>query len=209
MFHYIKKTFSTVLGKIPFLSNYTNNSGVIIGLFVINLYTSIQLYYRKSPLSTFVKNIYDMITPDSRLEYIPSVEECNFMIYTFGKKYKKIAKIGRMNLEEISLVPGERYGPLKKSPFLSTDILVSNPTSSSLQSYEIEFRTETYDYYVDGNAFYPKFIEYFMKKHYGVDISGSDYSIHAVERTTYDTLVFLKNDPPIFIWTNENVKKQS
>ena len=209
MFHYMKKTFSNIFGKISFGHN-TNNYPIIIGLFLVNLYTTIQLYYRKSPISSFFKNMYDTITPDSRLEYIPSAKDCKFLMYTFGKIHKKIAKIGLMDLEQISLIPGERYGPLKESPFLSTEIVVTNPTSSSFQSYEVEFRTDTYDYYIDNNVFYPSFIEYFMKKHYGINISDSDYSIHAVDRNTFETLVFLKNEPPIYIWTNTNtVKKQS
>ena len=49
-----------------------------------------------------------------------------------------------------------------------------------------------------------------MKTHYGINIYNSDYSIHAVDRNTFETLVFLKNDPPIYIWTNgKSVKKQS
>jgi hypothetical protein len=172
--------------------NPTGNVIFSFGLFCVNVYTTFYLLYKKSILCIFVTNWCNLFIPKTKIEYIPNSENCNFIIYTFDKLHKKICKVGQHILEE-------EYTILKNSPFLSTEILVTSIDGKSVTNYEIEFRTEHYDYYVVGNVFHKKFIEYFMMKHYYIDVYGCDYSIHAVDRITFDPIVFLKNDIPIYI----------
>jgi hypothetical protein len=173
-------------------NNPTGNFLFSMGWFFINLYTTFYLYYKKSPLCIIVTNWYNMFIPKYRLEYIPNAENCEFIVYTFDKIHKKISRPGIPILEE-------HHKVLKDSPFLSTEILVTSIDGKSVTNYEVEFRTDHYDYYVDGNIFHSKFIYYFMMKHYYINIIGCDYSIHTVDRKTFDTTVFLRSDDPIKI----------
>ena len=172
--------------------NPTGNAIFTIGLFCINFYTTCYLFYKKSVFCMIVTNWCNFFIPKTKLEYIPNAENCDFMIYTFDKIRKRICRVGEPVFER-------EYKVLKESPFLSTEILVTSSDGKSVTNYEIEFRTDYYDYYVVGNVFNPKFISYFMKNHYLINVVNCDYSIHAVDRTTFEPIVFLKNDTPITI----------
>jgi hypothetical protein len=173
-------------------NNPTGNFIFSLGWFFINLYTTCYLYYKKSPFCIIVTNWYNMFIPNYRIEYIPNAENCDFIVYTFDKIHKKISRPGIPLLDQ-------QHKVLKESPFLSTEILVTSIDGKSVSNYEVEFRTDHYDYYVEGNIFHPKFISYFMMKHYYINVLGCDYSIHAVDRKTFDPIVFLKSDDPIKI----------
>jgi hypothetical protein len=172
-----------------------NPSGNVLftfGMFCVNLYTTFYLLYKKSLLCMMVTGWCNLFIPTTKLEYIPNVENCDFMIYTFDKIHKKICKVGEPVFEE-------NYTILKDPPFLSTEILVTSSDGKSVTNYEIDFRTDRYDYYVAGNVFHKKFISYFMKTHYSINLFNCDYSIHAVDRVTFDPIVYLKNSDPIKI----------
>lgn len=174
------------------ITNPTGNLLFSLGWLFVNLYTTCYLYYKKSPFSIIITNWYNLFIPTNRLEYIPDAENCEFIIYTFDKIHKKISRPGIPLLDQ-------QHKVLKESPFLSTEILVTSNDGKSVSNYEIEFRTDHYDYYVEGNVFHTRFISYFMKKHYYINLFNCNYSIHAVDRKTFDTIVVLKSDDPIKI----------
>jgi hypothetical protein len=174
------------------INNPTGNFLFSLGWFFVNLYTTFYLYYKKSPMCILITSWYNMFVPNTGLEYIPNAENCEFIVYTFDKIRKKITRPGIPVLDQ-------KHTVLKESPFLSTEILVTSVDGKYVTNYPVEFRTDHYDYYVDGNSFHSRFIYYFMKKHYYINIAGCDYSIHAVDRKTFDTIVYLRSDDPIKI----------
>jgi hypothetical protein len=172
--------------------NPTGNILFTVGWFFVNLYTTCYLFYRKSPVNLLITQWYNFFVPSTSLEYIPNAENCEFIIYTFDKVHKKISTQGHP-------VMSEKHVVLKDPPFLSTEILVTSSDGKSVTNYPVEFRTDNYDYYVVGNVFHPRFITYYMKKHHYVNLCGCDYSIHAIDRDTFDTKIFLRCDTPIKI----------
>jgi hypothetical protein len=169
-----------------FLTNPTSNFLFSMGWCVINLYTTFYLLYKKSILYAAADKVYNIFVSTTSVEYIPNAEDCDFVIFTFDKIHKRIAK----PYQPLMDAP---HKALQQPPFLSTEILVTSSDGKAVTNHPVEFRTDHYDYYVEGNVFHDLFLTYFMKKHYKINLKGCDYSIHAVDRLTFDTLVFLKN----------------
>lgn len=174
--------------RLPSISIHTGNVLFSVGWFFINLYTTFYLLYKKSILAAAADRCYNLFVSNTSIEYVPNAEHCDFVIYTFDKIHHRIARPGQALLEHPQKA-------LKEAPYLSTEILVTSSDGKAITNYEVEFRTDRYDYYVEGNVFHHMFLTYFMKKHYAVNLFDCDYSIHAVDRNTFDTIVFLKNGP--------------
>lgn len=172
--------------------NPTGNFLFTAGWFMVNLYTTCYLLYKKSPLCILVTGWYNFFVPSTSIEYVPNAENCEFIIYTFDKIHKKIANVGQPVIDQ-------KHVALKDPPFLSTEILVTSSNGKYVTNYPVEFRTPHYDFYVDGNVFHPRFIAYYMRKYHYVNMMGCNYSIHVVDRETFDTQVYFKHDAPIKI----------
>jgi hypothetical protein len=172
--------------NLNFSINPTGNFLFSLGWCVINLYTTFYLLYKKSILHAAATKCYNLFVSDTSVEYIPNAEDCDFVIYTFDKIHKRIAR----RYQPLMDAP---HKALKVAPFLSTEILVTSSDGKSVTNYSVEFRTDHYDYYVEGNVFHHLFLTYFMKKHYCINLFDCDYSIHAIDRNTFETVVFLKN----------------
>lgn len=178
--------------NLRFVTNPTGNLLFSMGWCIINLYTTFYLLYKKSILHVAADKVYNFFVSDTSVEYVPNAEDCDFVIFTFDRIHKRIAKRYQPLLDQ-------PHKALKDAPFLSTEILVTSSDGKSVSNYPIEFRTDRYDYYVEGNVFHHLFLAYFMKKHYCINLFDSDYSIHAIDRHTFDTVVFLKNGNPLKI----------
>ncbi len=52
---------------------------------------------------------------------------------------------------------------------------------------EVHFKTDTYNYFIVGNVFDDRFIRFFMKRHYGVELD--DYFLNIIDHDMNDRVV--------------------
>lgn len=164
---------------------------VIMGL---NIYTTLKFFYDRSFVKSTITNIYNYLTPINTLQKISVSDSSSFFIQTTNRKYKQII------YKDTDLQTATNCTPIEKSPFISVEIMIERGTPNgetkkgNVFVYEIEFRTDTYDYYMSGNIFTHPFIKWFMQYHYNISLGNDYYTIHTMRRHDFETIVFIKGD---------------
>lgn len=194
-----------------FKNNYTEKYNTVItygGFYLIHMYSVIQILYDKLPASLlhfmennsshdseieFIQN-GDVHFLGSKDEFIQKDIKCwndidyDFIIYSHYDKADKI-----INKTIFYKIPDENDFNYVTSniKFVLSEIEMKDKT------IKIEFKTDTYNYYVVNNVLNHKFLEYFLKKYYPREIiEFRDMKLkildHNVEKQEFDLTTILQ-----------------
>ena len=200
-----------------FKNNYTETYNTLIthgGFYLIHMYSKIQILCNKMPVSLpsilyFAEQLFNNSSSDSKIEFIQNghvhflstkeefikkdIKYWNDMEYDFiiYSHYDEVNKI--INKTVFTQIPNENdfNYEISNIKFVLVEVEMSNKT------IKIEFKTDTYNYYVVNNVINNKFLEYFFRKHYPHEIMEfQDMKLkildHNVEKQEFDSTTMLQ-----------------
>lgn len=215
MFSYIqsfgKYAAFAFLANDYFKNNYTEKYNTLItygGFYLIHMYSTLQILYNKLPISLlhFLEN---NTAHDSEVEFIQDGH-----VHFVGTKDEFIKKdIKCWNDIDYDFIIYSHYDELRKTinktifykipdendfNYAISDIkFVLSEIEMNNKTIKIDFKTDTYNYYIVNNVFNHTFLEYFLKKYYPHEIiEFRDMKLkildHNVEKQEFDSTTILQ-----------------